>query len=80
MEYPNVFWGLSSIADDESRISDVAEIVSQLIATAPDRVLFGSDYSCCSQKQHIEFVKGLRLDKNIEEAVFWKNAEKIYSL
>ena len=80
MEFKNIIFDLSSIADDISNIVRNAEIVKRIIDLAPERVVFGSDFSCCSQKEHIEFIKELKLTKNIEDNVFWRNAKTIYSL
>lgn len=78
-EFQNVFFDLSSIADDLST-PDMSIMVKKIIEAAPDRVLFGSDYSCCSQREHIEFVKGLKLEKYIEDNIFWRNAKRVYQL
>jgi len=80
MEFKNIFFDLSSIADDISNKVRNAEIVKRIIDIAPERVVFGSDFSCCSQKEHIEFIKELKLTKNIEDNIFWRNAKAIYSL
>lgn len=45
-----------------------------------ERVLFGSDYSGCSQEEHIQFVKNLRLNKILTEAVFAENAKCVFRL
>ena len=78
IKQPNVYFDMSSIADDLSIIEDIKCAAAQLIRMAPDRVLFGSDYSCCDQMQHIEFVRSLGLDSAMQERVFFKNAEELY--
>lgn len=80
MEFSNIIFDLSSVADDISNRVRNAEIVKRIIDLAPERVVFGSDFSCCSQKEHIEFIKELKLTKNIEDNIFWRNAKSIYSL
>ena len=80
MKFKNIIFDLSSIADDISNRVRNAEIVKRIIDLAPERVVFGSDFSCCSQKEHIEFIKELKLTKNIEDNIFWRNAKDIYSL
>ena len=54
--------------------------IKKLIEKVPERVLFGSDYSGCSQREHIQFVKKLGLKEEIERRVFERNAEEVYSL
>lgn len=68
------------IADDVSIISAISNILKRIIEKAPSRVIFGSDYGGCSQRQHIELIKGLHLEKSVEEDIFWNNAVKIYQL
>ena len=80
VDLQNVFFDLSSVADDLNSITEMSEKLKKIINAAPTRVLFGSDYSCCSQREHIEFVKGLKLERSIENDIFGKNAEKVYSL
>lgn len=79
-EFQNVFFDLSSIADDLRNTPDIHSMVKKIIDAVPERVLFGSDYSCCSQREHIEFIKGLKLEKYIKDNIFWRNAMKIYRL
>ena len=78
IDFENVYFDLSSIADDISKRSNISGMVRKIIDIAPKRVLFGSDYSCCSQKEHIEFVKELNFEKSIEDAVLWRNAFTFY--
>lgn len=52
VEYPNVYFDISSIADDETILEDVGVKIKRLIEVVPERVLFGSDYSGCSQRKH----------------------------
>ena len=80
MEFENVIFDLSSIADDISNRVRVSTIVKRIIDRVPNRVIFGSDFSCCSQKEHIEFIKELKLTKSIEDNIFWRNAKTVYNL
>ena len=54
--------------------------ISKLIEVVPERVLFGSDYSGCDQAEHIRFVKNLRLNKMVTEAIFEKNAKYVFRI
>lgn len=78
--YPNVYFEISSVADDAAILEEIEKEVRLLTGKVPGRVIFGSDYSGCSQKDHIEFVRKLGLDKETEDKVFWKNAKDVYSL
>lgn len=78
VSYQNVYFDLSSIADDSSKMAELSKMLTKLIAEAPKRVIFGSDYSCCSQQQHIQFIKSLNLEKSVENDVFWRNAQTVY--
>lgn len=80
MDFENLFFDVSSIADDVDKRQDMLEVLKKIVKDAPDRVLFGSDYSCCNQKEHIEFIRELKLEKNLEDNIFWKNARRIYRL
>lgn len=52
------------------------------IEVVPDRILFGSDYSGCSQKEHVQFGKelGLSEKKEKKKKIFEENAVQVYSL
>lgn len=78
MEYQNVFFDISSIADDTTILKAIATKVKKLIEAVPDRVLYGSDYSGCSKEEHIKFLKNLRLSEDVEQKVLWENANKIF--
>lgn len=80
IEYPNVYFDISSVADDVSILKGIGKEIKKLIESVPERVLFGSDYSGCSQKNHIYFVKNLGLDQETEDKVFRRNAESVYLL
>ena len=79
-EFPNIYFDISSIADDATILAGIETKIKKLIEKVPERVLFGSDYSGCSQKAHIQFVKKLGLEERIEKRVFEKNAVEVYSL
>lgn len=78
--FQNVFFDISSVTDDLKKISEISYGIKKLIAAAPTRIIFGSDYPCCNQWEHIEFVRGLKLEKAIEDLVFWRNAQSIFRL
>lgn len=79
-EYPNVYFDISSIADNTTILAEIEMKIMKLIEKMPERVLFGSDYAGCSQKEHIHLVEKLGLKKEIEKRVYKENAERVYSL
>ena len=56
------------------------EKVKQLVEAVPERVIFGSDYSGCSQTAHVQFVKELGLNAEAEAKVLCGNALQAYAL
>lgn len=80
IETQNIFFDISSIADDVSIIPTISNILKRIIEKAPSRVIFGSDYGGCSQRQHIELIQGLHLEKSVEEDILWNNTVKVYQL
>ena len=78
--YPNMFFELSSVADDLSVFDRIKKDIVNLIKTAPDRVIFGSDYGSCNLEQHIQAIAELELDADISDKVFYQNAMKLYQL
>lgn len=80
VEYPNVYFDISSIADDVTILADIEEKIKELIEVVPERVLFGSDYAGCNQKEHVQFVRKLELSAEVEIKVFKENAMRVYSI
>lgn len=80
VKYSNVYFDISSIADNMAILNDIEEKIKKLIEAAPKRVLFGSDYSGCNQEEHIQFVKNLKLNARLTEAVFAGNAKRVFRL
>lgn len=76
----NLYFDLSSVADDPAILSEISEKMRALVAAAPERVLFGSDYSGCSMAVHLEFVKGLELPEDMEENLLSGNAKRLYRI
>lgn len=80
VKYPNVYFDISSIADNKAILNDIEKKIKSLIKIVPERVLFGSDYSGCNQEEHIQFVKNLKLNKKLTKAIFEENAKRIFRL
>lgn len=79
-ECPNVFFDLSSVADRSELNPSLKMILEEFIPAMPDRFLFGSDYASCSQREHIDFCKSLKLSDENAEKLFGLNAQRIYRL
>lgn len=77
---PNVYFDISSVADDPAMWPEISQAVRELIDTAPGRVVFGSDYSGCSMGAHVRFVRLLGLPQEKEESVLAGNAMRLYRL
>ena len=71
---------MSSVADDLSVFDRIKKNILNLIKAVPDRVIFGSDYGNCNQKQHIQAIVGLNLETDISEKVFSISAEESFSI
>ena len=80
LDYPNFYLDLSSVADEPHRWDTVRQQVMACIEKAPDRVLFGSDYTSCDQKSHLEFVRSLPLSDSARKKILSENAVAFYHL
>lgn len=80
VEYSNVYFDISSVADNETISEDMGVKLKKLIEAVPERVLFGSDYSGCSQMAHMEFVRKLELSEEVETKVLYGNAIQVYAI
>jgi len=56
------------------------KIISMLLSHRGDRLLFGTDFPLIDQKKDIDFLKGLKLGKDLEEKIFCHNAGEILNL
>jgi len=79
-EYPNVYFDISSVADNATIQAEMATKIKKLIEMAPERVIFGSDYAGCSQMAHIQFVRELKVSKEVETKILSGNAMRVYAL
>ncbi len=76
----NVFFDLSSIADDYLIAMGFRKLLSQQIHEMPERFLFGSDYAGCDIKEHVDFINQLDISDIEKEMVFYNNAKRLYHL
>jgi len=56
------------------------EIVSLLSRHRKDRLLFGTDFPLIDQKKDIDFLKSLKLPADLQERIFFLNAEELLRL
>ena len=80
IKYPNLYFDISSVADDEEMLEQMRMQIMRLICLVPDRVLFGSDAFGCSMEEHIEFINGMALSHDLKQKVFSENARRLYRL
>jgi predicted TIM-barrel fold metal-dependent hydrolase len=90
-EISNIYFEISGCADDEvikasGGREKMADILRKTISDRPDKVIFGTDWPLCDSKtesgfkKHIGLVKSLALGEDIEQLIFWENANSIYKL
>jgi len=82
---PNIYFELAALADDEvveksGGIEKIKEILKKTIFDRPDKVIFGTDWPMCKIGEHVKLVKSLKLSKEVEEKIFYKNSLNIYNL
>lgn len=90
-EVSNIYFEISGCADDEvlkasGGMEKMTSILRKTISDRPGKVIFGTDWPLCDSKtesgfkKHIDLVKSLGLSEEIEQLVFWENANSIYKL
>jgi predicted TIM-barrel fold metal-dependent hydrolase len=82
---PNIYFELAGTADPEvleksGGIEKMRSILEKTIQDRPDKVIFGTDWPMCDVKNQIELVESLKIDKEIIEKIFSKNAIEVYKL
>lgn len=77
---PNVYFDISSIADDTTRISAVKETLERYVPLIPERFVFGSDYAGCDRNRHIELCNGLDIPEQYKKMLFGLNARRLYGI
>lgn len=77
---PNVYFDLSSVADDPEKCPSIAAALERYIPEMPGRFLFGSDYGCCDRAEHIEFFKSLNIPGEYCEMLFSLNSKRVYDI
>ncbi|MDE7361025.1 MAG: amidohydrolase [Oscillospiraceae bacterium] len=77
---PNVYFDLSSVADDPEKSPLIAAVLERFVPEMPERFIFGSDYGCCDQRRHIDFIEALNIPTEYRQMLFSLNAEQLYKI
>ena len=79
-EFENVYFDLSSTADDPAIGSEIKSAVENAVHHMPKRIIFGSDFAGCNQREHIEFFMGLDISDTEKRLLFSENSPNILGL
>ena len=79
-DIPNVYFDLSSVADDPAYIPTVKAALERFVPLMPERFVFGSDYAGCDRKQHIDLCMGLDIPTEYKDMLFCSNARRLYRI
>ena len=80
LRYPNLYFDISSLADTPQLAEQTGRPLLELLRRAPDRVMFGSDYAACSQREHLRFARSLPLDGAAMQALLGLTARRLYRM
>ena len=80
LRYPNLYFDISSLADTPQLAEQAGRPLLELLCRAPDRVMFGSDYAACSQREHLRFARSLPLDGAAMQALLGRTARRLYRM
>ncbi len=79
-EAENVYFDLSSTADNGEINKEIGSAVEKAVGIMPDRVLFGSDYAACNQREHIDFFSGLDISDEQKKLMFCENVKRLLKI
>ena len=84
-DVPNIYFETAAMADEEvveksGGIEKVREILKKTITDRPEQVIFGTDWPMCKIEKHIELVKSLGLNENVEGKIFFNNSSEVYKI
>lgn len=79
-DIPNVYFDLSSIADEPAYIPTAKTVLERFIPQMPERFIFGSDYAGCDRKQHIDLCMSLDIPAEFKEMLFCSNARRLFKI
>ena len=81
----NVFVDCSGLVCDSVKPEDEA-LLKRLFSDyttfggSIDKLLFGTDWDLCGQKEYVDFINQLPLDDDQKNKVFYENAQKLFKL
>ncbi len=82
--HPNIYADISGLAYPEVVAHHGAEaisrVVTDMVASQPDKVLFGTDWPSCGVAEHIRFVRELRGDDSVKKLILAGNARALFRL
>lgn len=83
--FNNIYFDTSAMADKEvlkesGGIKKMREVLTKTIKRNPDNVLFGTDWSMCDVKKHVDLINSLKLTKEEKNKVFYRNAIRVFKL
>jgi hypothetical protein len=81
----NIYYDTSAMADPEvidltGGWEKVVMVLKKIVLKKPDQVMFGTDFPMCPVDKHIQMIKDLKMDCQIEEKIFSGNAINLYKL
>ena len=79
-ECENVYFELSSAADDPAGIPQIQKAIEAAVPAMPHRFLFGSDFGSCSQRAHLDFAAALHISAEQRELLMFRNACAVYRM
>jgi uncharacterized protein len=83
-KYANIYYDTSGLADDEvvtiTGLERIRNVLVRTLSESPQRVLFGTDYAMCDRRVHMDLIEELPVEPELREAVFWRNAVKLFGL
>lgn len=82
--YKNIYFDTSGLADDEviadTGLIKIRKILALTAKERPNNVVFGTDYSMCSIRKHVELIESLKIDRQIKDMIFSENAIELFHL
>lgn len=79
-DIPNVYFDISSIADDPAYVPEAKAALERSIPQMPERFVFGSDYAGCDRKKHIDLCAVLDIPAEFKDMLFCSNARRLYRI
>ncbi len=83
-KHKNIYFDTSALADKEvieaTGLNKIRTTLEKTIDDNSQSVLFGTDYAMCSIKEHIKLINSLNITKKQKQAVFYKNAVRLFRL